>query len=105
MGIKRLPLQLKYSCKIKTMMYHINMSKQEKLIQKLLKAKTLKWSDMRTLLVMLGYIEVQGNSSRVKFDNGNPEDLINVHKPHPSDEMRAYMVKQVREKLQKGGLI
>ncbi len=69
------------------------MSKQQKLIQKLLLAKTFKWSDMRTLLVMIGYSEVQGKGSRIKFDNGKPEDLINVHKPHPGDEMKAYMVK------------
>jgi len=60
---------------------------------------------MRTLLVMLGYQELQGNGSRVKFDNGNPEDLINVHKPHPNEEMKAYMVRQIRDKLQNGGLI
>jgi len=60
---------------------------------------------MRTLLVMLGYQELQGNGSRVKFDNGNPEDLINIHKPHPNEEMKAYMVRQIRDKLQNGGLI
>jgi len=54
---------------------------------------------------MLGYTELQGDGSRVKFDNGNPEDLINIHKPHPGNEMKAYAIKQVKEKLQRGGLI
>ena len=59
----------------------------------------------RCVLKMLGYTTVQGDGSRVKFDNGKPEDLINLHKPHPGDEMKAYAVKQVKEKLQRGGLI
>ena len=81
------------------------MSKKEKLIQKLLLARTFKFSELITLLKMLGYTELQGDGSRVKFDNGNPEDLINLHKPHPGNEMKAYAVKQVKEKLQRGGLI
>ena len=81
------------------------MSKKQKLIQKLLSARTFKWSEITALLTMLGYTELQGNGSRVKFDNGKPEDLINLHKPHPGDEMKAYALKQVREKLQKGNLI
>ena len=81
------------------------MSKKEKLIHKLLLAKTFKFSDLASLLKMLGYTKGQGDGSRVKFDNGKPEDLINLHKPHPGDEMKAYAVKQVKEKLQRGGLI
>ena len=81
------------------------MSKKEKLIQKLLLARTFKFSELVTLLIMLGYTEIQGDGSRVKFDNGKPEDLINLHKPHPGNEMKAYAVKQVKEKLQRGGLI
>ena len=81
------------------------MSKKEKLIQKLLLARTFKFSELASLLKMLGYTTVQGDGSRVKFDNGKPEDLINLHKPHPGDEMKAYAVKQVKEKLQRGGLI
>ncbi len=81
------------------------MSKQQKLIQQLLQAKTFKWSELITLLLALGYTEIQGNGSRVKFDTGNPEDLINLHKPHPSNEMKSYAIKQVKEKLQKRGLI
>ena len=81
------------------------MSKKQKLIEKLLSANTFKFSEIRNLLTMLGFIEIQGNGSRVKFDNGKAEDLINLHKPHPGNEMKAYAVKQIREKLQKGGLL
>ena len=81
------------------------MSKKEKLIQKFLAAKTFKFSELIILLKMLGYCQIQGDGSRVKFDNGKPEDLINLHKPHPGNEMKAYAVKQVKEKLHRGGLI
>ena len=81
------------------------MSKKENLIQKLLLARTFKFSELISLLQILGYTELQGNGSRVKFDNGNPEDLINLHKPHLGNEMKAYAVKQVKEKLQRDGLI
>ncbi len=67
--------------------------------------KKFKFSELVSLLKMLGYSVIQGDGSRVKFDNGKPEDLINLHKPHPGNEMKAYAVKQVKEKLQQGGLI
>jgi len=68
-------------------------------------AKPFKFSELITLLKILAYKELQGEASRVKFDNGKPEDLINLHKPHLGNEMKAYTVKQVKEKLQRGGLI
>ena len=80
------------------------MSKKEKLILKLLSAKTFKFSELVTLLKILGYSEIQANGSRVKFDNGNQEDLINLHKPHLGDEMKSYAIKQVKDKLQRGEL-
>ncbi len=52
------------------------MSKKQKLINKLLIAKTFKWSELATLLKLLGYKEIQGDGSRVKFDNGDPDALI-----------------------------
>ncbi len=81
------------------------MSKKQKLINKLLIAKTFKWSELATLLKLLGYKEIQGDGSRVKFDNGDPDALISLHKPHLGNEMKTYAVKQVKEKLKSGGLI
>lgn len=82
------------------------MSKHKKLIQKLLDNKqTFKWTELVTLLTGLGFRQIEGNGSRVKFDNGDPDALINLHKPHPGNEMKAYAIRQVREKLQKLGLI
>ncbi|MGL6158943.1 type II toxin-antitoxin system HicA family toxin [Microbulbifer sp.] len=60
---------------------------------------------MKTLLAGLGYELEEGSGSRVKFTNGNPEQLINLHKPHPGNEVKAYVRRQIIEKLKLGGMI
>lgn len=55
--------------------------------------------------VGLGYRQIEGDGSRVKFDNGNPHAMINLHKPHPGNELKAYVKRQVIEHLKAGGSI
>jgi len=82
------------------------MSKLEKLLKKLDNHNaTWVWNDLTSLLKLLGYDKIEGSGSRVKFDNGNPLDIINLHKPHPGNEVKAYVIRQVREKLQGGDLL
>ncbi len=82
------------------------MSKLEKLLKKLDNHNaTWVWNDLTSLLKLLGYEQTEGSGSRVKFDNGNPLDMINLHKPHPGNEVKAYVIRQVREKLQNGDLL
>jgi len=82
------------------------MSKLEKLLKKLDNHNaTWVWKDLTNLLKLLGYEKTEGSGSRVKFDNGNPLDMINLHKPHPGNEVKAYVIRQVREKLQNGDLL
>ncbi|MFO3722821.1 type II toxin-antitoxin system HicA family toxin [Pseudomonas sp. HLMP] len=82
------------------------MSKQEKLLAKLLnKQAGFTWSELVTLLRGLGYRQIEGDGSRVKFDNGSPQAMINLHKPHPGNELKAYVKRQVIEHLKAGGLI
>lgn len=82
------------------------MSKQEKLLAKLLNRQAaFSWPDLVTLLAGLGYRQIEGDGSRVKFDNGNPQAMINLHKPHPGSELKAYVKRQVIEHLKAGGLI
>ena len=82
------------------------MTKLDKLIKKLNNHKTTwTWNELVSLLMHLGYEKIEGAGSRVKFDNGNAEDLINLHKPHPSNEVKTYVIRQVREKLEQGGLL
>ncbi|NQZ12789.1 MAG: type II toxin-antitoxin system HicA family toxin [Algicola sp.] len=82
------------------------MGKHDKLVAKFLVATSgFKWNELVSLLIGLGYSLLEGSGSRVKFDNGDPEQLINVHRPHPGNELKAYALKQIRDKLLDYGLI
>jgi predicted RNA binding protein YcfA (HicA-like mRNA interferase family) len=82
------------------------MSKQGKLLTKLLnRDSTFTWQELTALLRSLGYRQIEGQGSRVKFDNGNPQALINLHRPHPGNELKAYARRQIIENLKSGGLI
>ncbi|WP_166363718.1 type II toxin-antitoxin system HicA family toxin [Pseudomonas akapageensis] len=82
------------------------MSRKGKLLAKLLnKQAGFTWSELVTLMSGLGYRQIEGDGSRVKFDNGNPQAMISLHKPHPGNELKAYVKRQVIEQLQAGGLI
>ncbi|WP_223631456.1 type II toxin-antitoxin system HicA family toxin [Pseudomonas atacamensis] len=82
------------------------MSKTEKLLAKLVNGRSaFTWSELVTLLARLGYSQLEGSGSRIKFDNGNPSALINLHKPHPGNENKTYARRQIIEQLKTGGLI
>jgi hypothetical protein len=83
-----------------------SMSRHEKLLAKLSnKHSVFTWGELTALLSGFGYRQINGNGSRVKFDNGNPLAMINLHKPHPGNELKAYIRCQVIEHLKAGGLI
>jgi hypothetical protein len=82
------------------------MSQHEKLLARLLSRQAVfTWQELVALLCGLGYRKVEGDGSRVKFDNGDPRAMINLHKPHPGNELKAYARRQVIEHLKSGGLI
>lgn len=82
------------------------MSRHAKLLAKLLNLHGgFTWPELETLLKGFGYRLIDGDGSRVKFDNGNPQAMINLHKPHPGNELRAYIKRQIIERLKAGGLI
>lgn len=82
------------------------MSKVEKLLTKLTNEQsTFTWAELVTLLRRLGYSKLEGAGSRVKFDNGMPDAMISLHKPHPGNELKAYIRRQIIEQLKTGGLI
>lgn len=80
------------------------MSKKDKLIQKFLSTKrNFLWLDLVAILIALGFRKLEAEGSRVDFVK---DDLvINLHKPHPSKEIKAYALKQVKEKLKEWGEI
>lgn len=82
------------------------MSRNEKLLTRLLNPyTTFTWSELVTLLGHFGYRQLEGSGSRVKFDNGDPRAQINLHKPHPGNELRTYIRRQVIDHLKSGELI
>jgi predicted RNA binding protein YcfA (HicA-like mRNA interferase family) len=82
------------------------MTKNEKLLAKLRNGQSaFTWSELVTLLCRLGYSQLEGSGSRVKFDNGDPNAMINLHKPHPGNDLKAYIRRQIIEQLKTGGLI
>lgn len=82
------------------------MSRTDKLISRLRASESVfTWKELQTLLRRLGYRQLQGRGSRVKFDNGDPEALISLHRPHPGTELKSYAREQVIERLKAGGLL
>lgn len=78
------------------------MSKKDKLLLKFLEnppKKDLTFKELNTLLISLGFIKIEGAGSAVKFYNKNKDLLINLHKPHPSDILKVYLIKQIQNKL------
>jgi hypothetical protein len=82
------------------------MGKKDKLTAKLLNRRaTFTWHDLVSLLNMLGYQQLEGSGSRVKFIHADPPVLISLHKPHPSNNLKQYAKRQLIEALQAGGHI
>lgn len=82
------------------------MSKQQKIINRLLNLNgVFTWPELCTLLKGLGYRQIEGDGSRVKFDNGNVRAMITLHKPHPGNQIKSYIRKAVIERLKTEGMI
>ncbi len=84
------------------------MSKIEKAIERLKsKPKDFTYDEAKMILTSLGFIEDnkgKTSGSRIKFiKNGYAK--IELHKPHPGNILKSYQIKDIIEKLEKGGLI
>ena len=80
------------------------MSKQEKLIAKFRTAnKQFKWDDLIAMLKGMGFEQIEAEGSRVTMVN--EQIIIKLHKPHPQKEIKAYVIKQVKEVLTAEGLL
>jgi hypothetical protein len=62
----------------------------------------VKWNDLIGLLNGLGarVVEAEGSRVRALFDDTE----IVLHKPHPGDELKRYVVRQLREKFRSMGI-
>jgi len=78
------------------------MSKKDKLLEKFLQKppkKDFTFSELEMLLSACGFSKIEGAGSAVKFFHNQKAILINLHKPHPSDILKVYLVKQIQIKL------
>ncbi|WP_370088214.1 type II toxin-antitoxin system HicA family toxin [Ekhidna sp.] len=84
------------------------MSKHEKLLRKLKSyPKDFTWNELVTLLSGFGFEEFnkgKTSGSRRRFVNEN-QKIISLHKPHPGNELKTYMIKIVLNILKEEGLI
>lgn len=79
------------------------MSKIEKLLNKFLSnPKDLTWEELIKVLAHYGFKELtkkgKTGGSRVKFVDEN-KNIVNLHKPHPRNIVKQYVIKQIIEKL------
>ena len=84
------------------------MSRREKLLEKLKKEpppRDFTWNDLRALLSSLGFDDKQGNGSRVKFIHPKLSYPVILHKPHPGNELKLYIIEQVKGALDELNII
>lgn len=78
------------------------MSRFKKLLEKFLEKpsrKDLTFEELATLLQRCGYEKIEGSGSRVKFFNQEKSSLISLHKPHPTNIIKTYILKEIEIKL------
>ncbi|MGD9107873.1 MAG: type II toxin-antitoxin system HicA family toxin [Gammaproteobacteria bacterium] len=82
------------------------MPKNKKLITRFkTRPKDFTWVELTSMLNHLGFVEIRGSGSRVKFYHEENDCLIHLHKPHPSKILKAYVVKSILSTLEQEGLI
>ena len=84
------------------------MGKHEKLLAKLKsRPKDFTFQELVTLLSGFGYrLSTQGRSSGSAMRFVHSEYApISLHKPHPSNELKRYVIEDVIERLEKDGVI
>ena len=60
----------------------------------------LTWNEITSFLNAYGYRELQAEGSRVRFVHSDTKDVIRLHRPHPGNELKKYVVEQLQEKLE-----
>ncbi|MCX6074679.1 MAG: type II toxin-antitoxin system HicA family toxin [Campylobacterales bacterium] len=77
------------------------MSKSEKLLVKFLESPVrsdLTFQDLKIVMSNFGFVMQERAGSRVAFTKEG-EPPIMLHKPHPGNELKQYVVKQLQERL------
>lgn len=100
-------MQPKFSCII-DFRKEYTVSRKEKLLSRLLsRPKDFTYNEIKALLILLGYKEDnvgKTSGSAVRFIN-DKNHIIRIHKPHPDNIVKSYIIKMVIEELLKEGFI
>ena len=85
------------------------MSKYDKVLLKLLnRNSTITYQEIKYLLGKLGYEESQKgktSGSRVAFINVEDKHIMRLHKPHPGNELKDYVKREIISELKEKKLI
>ncbi len=79
------------------------MTKKDKLLERFLtQPKDFTNNELKTMLSGLGYQEYhlgKTSGSRVSFHNETIGHEFKIHKPHPGNILKPYLIKYINEKL------
>ena len=85
------------------------MTKKEKLLDDLCSLpRDFTINHLNKLMKSLGYIQYKRGKttgSRIAFYHQEKKLILNLHKPHPSNELKIYQIKEVIKFLKKAGEI
>ena len=83
------------------------MPRKEQLIEKFKVCRgPFPYREFVRLLASLGYIDKsKASGSGRKFVHEDTKHILKFHEPHPGNEIKYYLVKQVRDKLEERGLL
>ena len=85
------------------------MTKFEKLRKRFLSKPTdFTFSEIKKLLNSFGYIEIKSGKtagSRAAFYNDESQHIIRLHKPHPSNRVKRYVLDYLEKELRDMGII
>jgi len=83
------------------------MARSDRLIEEFKQCRgPFPYKDLVRLLAGLGYVETStAGGSRRRFVREATGHVIRLHEPHPGNEIKEYMVRQIRALLVERGLI
>ena len=81
------------------------MSKTDKLLESFINTPCPTWKDLVTLLGKFGYVKLEGKGSRVRFVNAEKRSVFELHRPHPSNTIKAYIKSEIVRELTIQGFI
>ncbi len=67
--------------------------------------KDFTWDELASLLKHFGYQEISGNGSRRKFVHEVTKHKLALHKPHPENTVKSYVIDIALKALIENGLI